>query len=74
LAKGCKDSTNVEINADGDSIRRAENKALPAKTGSLKKREGKAEDKAATNGAAAKVEEEKEDVPVERDAEGRVIF
>lgn len=41
----------------------------------MKKRDAKAESKAATNGNS-KVEskEEEKDVPVERDSEGRVVF
>jgi len=73
ISKGIEKSTKVETNKDGSSIRRMENEALPTKTGSLKKREAKAEDKKTTNGAAVN-QEEQEDVKVERDAEGRIIF
>lgn len=74
LVKGCKESTNVEFNADGDSVRRIGNKALPTKTGSLKKREAKAEEKNGGNGTVAAKVEEETDVPIERDSEGRVVF
>ena len=65
----------MEIHADGTSVRRAGNKALPAQTGTTKKRDAKAESKAAAYGATNgnKEEEEKTHV-VERDAEGRVVF
>lgn len=43
----------VEVNADGTSVRRVRNKALPAQTGTTKKREVKAESKAAANGNGA---------------------
>lgn len=67
----------VEIHADGTSVRRAGNKALPAQTGTMKKRDAKAEEKkqSASNGNGAAAEKEDEaDTPVERDSEGRVVF
>lgn len=57
-------------------MRRVGNKALPAQTGSLKKREAKAQDKSASNANAeeeSKVEEVN-DAPIERDELGRIIF
>ena len=73
MADGVADSTALEVHADGKSVRRAGNKALPAQTGTTKKREAKAESKAAANGSTKEKEEEKA-APVERDSEGRVIF
>jgi len=42
IAKACADSKDVEISKDNKKIRRTGNKALPEKTGTLKKRDNKA--------------------------------
>ena len=67
IAAAVKDSTAVELSKDKKSVRRANNKALPEKTGNMKKREQK---------AAEKEEEKKEEnnEPVQRDEQGRIIF
>lgn len=63
IAKACADSKAVEISKDDKKIRRIGNKALPEKTGSLKKRDNKAQAKK----EESKVEEEDVDVPIIRD-------
>jgi hypothetical protein len=74
IIDACKDSTNVETSKDGTKIRRMKNAVLPEKTGSLKKREAKLEEKkAAKDGDAAEAKEEVND-PVQRDDQGRIIF
>ena len=50
LSDSIKDSTLVEASADGSQVRRKDNKEMPKKTGSHKKRDAKADDKKATNG------------------------
>lgn len=45
IVEACKDSKNVEISKDKKMIRRTANKELPAKTGSMKKRDSKAQEK-----------------------------
>ena len=45
LADACKGSDLIEVSKDGKMVRRAKNKALPEKTGNLRKRDAKAEDK-----------------------------
>jgi len=76
IADAIKNSKEIEMNKDGSKVRRIGNKALPAQTGSLKKREAKAQEKTA---AKANPEEESKveevcDAPVERDELGRIIF
>jgi hypothetical protein len=57
IADSCKDSTAVEVSDDGQSVRRKDNKALPAlETGSRRR-----EDKAASKEEAKGEEEEKEE-------------
>ena len=70
LAKACENSKLVEVNKDGLSVRRAGNKKLPEQTGTIRKRDAKAEEKKKTNGA--KEEEKKDETPekVERNADG----
>ena len=63
IAKACADSKELELSKDKKKIRRASNKALPEKTGSLKKRDTKA----AAKKEDSKVEEPEADVPVIRD-------
>ena len=70
----CKDSTKVETSKDGTKIRRMKNAALPEKTGSMKKREVKQEEKkAAREGDASEAKEDNVE-PVQRDDQGRIIF
>ena len=45
IAAAVEDSTAVELSKDKKSVRRANNKALPEKTGNMKKREQKAAEK-----------------------------
>ena len=71
LAEACKNSDAIEVSKDGKMVRRANNKALPEKTGNLRKRDAKAEEKKVSK--EAKEEEEKGE-PVERDEKGRIIF
>jgi hypothetical protein len=63
IANACADSKLVEISEDKKKIRRTANKALPEKTGTLKKREAKASAKK----EESKVEEPLVDEPVQRD-------
>ena len=72
LSKAVKDSKLVEISKDGKSVRRTGNKALPTQTGSLKKRDVKADDKKST----VQVVPEKDEAPVkvERNDAGQIIF
>lgn len=63
IAKACKDSKDLELSKDLKKIRRTGNKALPEKTGSLKKRDAKA----STKKEESKVEEPEEDIPIVRD-------
>jgi hypothetical protein len=63
IAKACADSKALELSKDKKQIRRAANKALPEKTGTLKKRDNKAQAKK----EESKVEEPEGDVPVIRD-------
>ena len=63
IAKACADSKTLELSKDKKKIRRAANKALPEKTGTLKKRDNKAQAKK----EESKVEEPEGDVPVIRD-------
>mmetsp|Transcript_42604 Transcript_42604/g.65339 ORF Transcript_42604/g.65339 Transcript_42604/m.65339 type:complete len:125 (+) Transcript_42604:64-438(+) len=66
MAAALKESTELELSEDEKSIRRKDNKALPTKTGSLKKRDQKAERKDdAKNGNTHEEEENTE--PVKRD-------
>lgn len=41
IVDACKNSTEVEVSKDKKQIRRMKNKDLPAKTGSMKKRDSK---------------------------------
>jgi len=74
IASALKDSTELEVSKDGKSVRRTNNKALPTKTGSLKKRDQKAEGKEDQKNGAGKKEEEENNEPVPRDELGRIIF
>ena len=76
IKEACKDSKDIEFNKDGSKVRRVGNSALPAQTGSLKKREAKAGEKAdAKKGdEEEKKVEEDDDTPLEKDALGRIIF
>lgn len=71
-----RDSKAIEVSKDNKKIRRTGNAPLPTKTGTLKKREVKANEKQATKDAnlANKNGEEAEPAPVERDDQGRIIF
>lgn len=69
LADACKDSKEIEVSEDGLKVRRMGNKALPAKTGTMKKRDTKAAEKKEDS----KVEEVF-DEPVQRDELGRIMF
>ena len=71
LADAIKDSKEVESSADGQQVRRKGNKELPQKTGSLKKRESKAEEKKTPNTDGKEEEKEEE---IQRDDQGRIIF
>lgn len=76
IVTAIKDSELVEASEDGSMVRRKDNKALPEQTGTLKKRDQKAEDKKgekAENGGPAKVEEEQTE-PCARDDLGRLIL
>lgn len=70
IAKACADSKTLELSKDKKKIRRAANQALPEKTGTLKKRDNKAQAKK----EESKVEEPEGDVPVIRDEQGRIQF
>lgn len=75
IATACKGSQALEFNPDGTKVRRTGNASLPEKV-ETKKRDAKANEKAAakeTNGKASKTEEEAHE-PVERDEQGRVLF
>jgi len=74
VVTACKASKDVEFSADGNKVRRTENKALPEKTESKKKRDAKADDKKAAKDANGKAAQDEDYVPVERDDHGRVIF
>ena len=63
IAKACADSKALELSEDKKQIRRAANKALPDKTGTLKKRDNKAQAKK----EESKVEEPEGDIPIIRD-------
>ena len=72
MKEACAGSADVEVSKDGLMVRRKGNKALPAQTGSIKKRDAKAASK-----QTSKVEENKENEPeeeIERDDQGRIIF
>lgn len=78
IADGVKDSKLVELSDDKKSLRRKDNKPLPVQTGTLRKRDQKAQGKGeARTGGAAKEEakaEEPEEAPVVRDEHGRIQF
>ena len=75
IVEACKDSTNVEVSKDGTKIRRCKNAPLPEKTGSLKKRDAKQEEKKAASNADAAGEAKEEVIEaVQRDDQGRIIF
>jgi len=71
IAAALQDSTELELNEDEKMVRRTGNKALPTKTGSLKKREQKVaqkeEKKNNENGAKEEKKEEENDEPIPRD-------
>ena len=77
IAEACTGSDHVEISKDKKMIRRKDNKELPAKSESLKKRVAKAAEKA--NGTVdkslgKKVLDEEEAEVVARDEAGRILF
>ena len=70
IAEACKGSKEIEFSRDFTKVRRVDNKALPEQTGSLKKREAKAESKKPEE---SKVEEDVDEAIV-RDEKGRIVF
>ena len=63
IATACKESKVLELSEDSKQIRRVGNKALPAKTGNMKKRDAKTQAKK----EETKIEEVVHDEPVVRD-------
>lgn len=74
LSDAIKDSKLVESSADGNQVRRKNNKEMPKKTGSLKKRENKAEEKKVANGTQEESKAKEDDYEIKRDDQGRIIF
>lgn len=77
IAAACTDSKLVELSDDNKSIRRKDNRPLPAQTGSNRKRDAKAKGKEEAKAGAGKPKEEEkveepEDTPVVRDEHGRI--
>lgn len=77
IVEACSDSKEVEISKDKKMIRRSNNKELPTKSGSLKKRDAKAAEKEESKGDKSlgkKVLNEEEAEVVARDEQGRILF
>lgn len=73
IVTALRDSKEVEVSANNQQIRRTGNAPLPTKTGTLKKRDAKAEEKKSIAANKVAVPEPKEET-VERDEQGRIIF
>lgn len=73
IVTALRDSKEVEVSANNQQIRRTGNAPLPNKTGTLKKREAKAEEKKVAVASKADTPDAKEE-SVERDELGRIIF
>ena len=76
IVEACSESKEVEVSKDKKMIRRLDNKELPAKTGSMKKRDSKANGKEESKAEklGKKVLDEEEAEVVARDDMGRIMF
>ena len=77
IAEAIADCADLELSDDKKSVRRAGNKALPEKKGSMRKRESKASAKEEHKQSTIEKKEaaaEPETPAVVRDAQGRILF